>query len=128
MRVVESLAIGLMSGTSLDGVDAALLASDGGTRASLEDALSLAYDDATRRAVRRCFAGKGDVPAVARRITLRHAEAVEALLRRTRRAREEIRVIGFPGQTIAHRPAEGLTWQIGDGAFARQHDRSRCGQ
>ena len=75
--MVEGPIIGLMSGTSLDGVDAALVAGDGRAHASLRDALSLACDDAARQGTRRCIACKGDVPAVARHITVRLAEAVE---------------------------------------------------
>ncbi|MBT5433812.1 MAG: anhydro-N-acetylmuramic acid kinase, partial [Rhodospirillaceae bacterium] len=109
-------AIGLMSGTSLDGVDAALLATDGDTVERTGHALTLPYDDTTRDALRGCFGGAGDVPLATRLLTEKHAEAVSALLSMADVAAGDVDVIGFHGQTIVHRPAEGLTWQIGDGA------------
>src|SRR5581483_11422491 len=108
-------ALGLMSGTSLDGIDAALIRTDGGRVAKEGPWLTLAYDSAIRERIRAAIGGQGDVPALERELTLLHAQAVEALLRTSGLPREEIRVIGFHGQTIAHRPQEGFTQQIGDG-------------
>lgn len=110
-------AIGLMSGTSLDGVDAALLRTDGVRVARTGVALELPYDGATRGLLRSVLGGRGDVPAATLALTLRHAEAVAALLGRAGLSAAEVDVIGFHGQTIAHRPDEAMTWQIGDGAL-----------
>lgn len=110
-------AIGLMSGTSLDGVDAALLRSDGRVVARFGDALTVPYDDATRDAIRSCLGGDGDAPLTARLLTLKHVEAVEALLKTNGMTADGIDVVGFHGQTVAHRPEEAITWQIGDGAL-----------
>lgn len=113
-------AIGLMSGTSLDGVDAALLRSDGLAVERGGPALTLPYDDAMRAALRSCRGGGGDVLAAERALTLRHGEAVAALLARAGLAAGDVRAIGFHGHTVVHRPAAGLTWQIGDGALLAQ--------
>ncbi|MDA1071876.1 MAG: anhydro-N-acetylmuramic acid kinase, partial [Proteobacteria bacterium] len=110
-------AIGLMSGTSLDGVDAALLRTDGVAVERTGVALELPYDTATRDLLRSVLGGRGDVPAASRVLTLRHAEAVAALLERAGLDAGEVDVVGFHGQTIVHRPQEHLTWQIGDGAL-----------
>ena len=110
-------AIGLMSGTSLDGVDAALLESDGERAVRRGESLTIPYDTALRETLRACCSGAGDVPEGARLLTLKAAEAVHRLLDLTGLAAGDIDVIGFHGQTIAHRPAERLTWQIGDGAL-----------
>ncbi len=110
-------AIGLMSGTSLDGVDAALLRSDGRTVARFGRVLTVSYDAATREAIRSCISGAGDAPLTSRLLTWKHVEAVGALLDANGLSADGIDVIGFHGQTVAHRPAEALTWQIGDGAL-----------
>ncbi len=110
-------AIGLMSGTSLDGVDAALLRTDGVTVERTGVTLELPYDGATRALLRSVLGGRGDVPAASRALTLCHAEAVAGLLDRAGLSADDVDVIGFHGQTIAHRPDEHMTWQIGDGAL-----------
>ena len=110
-------AIGLMSGTSLDGVDAALLESDGETVVRRGAALTIPYEIVLRDEIRACFTGNGDVPRAAHRLTCKAVEAVERLLELAGLRACAIDVVGFHGQTIAHRPAEGFTWQIGNGAL-----------
>jgi anhydro-N-acetylmuramic acid kinase len=110
-------AIGLMSGTSMDGIDAALIRSDGGTAVSAGAFLSQPYDAGMRRQLRSVLGGKGPVEAVERALTLRHAEAVRLLLSEAAVPAAAVRVIGFHGHTILHRPQQQRTWQIGDGAL-----------
>ncbi len=111
------LALGLMSGTSLDGIDAALIASDGRTAVETGPALTLPYGADFRTRLRAILGGKGEVAAVERELTLRHARAVKDLLAQAGRGAEEVTVIGFHGHTILHAPAQHRTWQIGDGAL-----------
>ncbi len=113
-------AIGLMSGTSIDGVDAALLKSDGHRVERMGQPVTAAYDDGERDLVRAALGGHGDVLAAERALTLRHIDVVQALLDKNDLTNENIDIIGFHGQTIIHRPDEGLTWQIGDGALLAQ--------
>ncbi|MBX9727175.1 MAG: anhydro-N-acetylmuramic acid kinase [Rickettsiales bacterium] len=108
--------IGLMSGTSADGVDAAMLFTDGQTIVEAGESLFVPYDDALRADILALTRGVGDVADVARRLTDVHIEAVEALIAKANVSRETIALIGFHGQTIRHAPAEGITLQIGDGA------------
>lgn len=103
-------AIGLMSGTSLDGVDAALIQTDGRNRVTLGPALTQSYGDAFQGLAARKLAEPPNV----RQLTDRHVAAVQELLRRTDLRPDEVHVIGFPGQTVAHAPGEGWTWQVGD--------------
>jgi anhydro-N-acetylmuramic acid kinase len=118
-------AIGLMSGTSLDGVDVALLRTDGDSIAELGPAHTYPYGDDDRRVLRQAskdalpLADRTERPGVLREaealVTLRHAEAVERFLAGERLSVGEIDVVGFHGQTVFHDPARSLTVQIGDG-------------
>jgi len=105
-----------MSGTSLDGVDAALIETDGEARVGWGPSLTVPYAAKLRERLRRSLGGRTPVKAVERDLTVVHAQAVEALLVKAGRKPAEIDVVGFHGQTILHRPAEGVTWQIGDAA------------
>jgi anhydro-N-acetylmuramic acid kinase len=109
-------AIGLMSGTSLDGVDAALLETDGHEFVRPLGFFSLMYEQAERAAVRANF-GEAERNAAAEKIvTDRHIEAVHALLKQQKLSAGDVEVIGFHGQTVYHNPAKKITVQIGDAA------------
>jgi anhydro-N-acetylmuramic acid kinase len=114
-------ALGLMSGTSLDGIDAALICSDGRGRVDPGPRLTVAYDEAFRGRLRGVLGARDAVnPAVdsvERELTLRHAEAVGQLLVRADMAPGAVAAIGFHGHTILHDPEAGRTRQIGDGAL-----------
>lgn len=112
--------IGLMSGTSLDGVDAAQIETDGERIGAFGPALTLPYEPALRAAIREILDRAPDLAAddpqllaVTRRLTEVHAEAVRAL-------DVPYDLIGFHGQTILHQPAQRRTWQIGDAAWLAQ--------
>jgi anhydro-N-acetylmuramic acid kinase len=108
-------AIGLMSGTSLDGIDVAMVETDGRDRVIPGPALTLAYPNEFRERLRSVLGGIGPVTEVEGELTRLHAEAVEHFLRE--HPGNAIDVVGFHGHTILHRPAERRTWQIGDGSL-----------
>jgi anhydro-N-acetylmuramic acid kinase len=108
--------IGLMSGTSLDGVDAAWLETDGEQVGAFGPTVTVPYDDRLRADLRRILdnAPRLDpedrrLKSAAARLTEYHVRAVVALGR-------EADLIGFHGQTILHQPDRRRTWQIGDAA------------
>lgn len=116
-------AIGLMSGTSLDGIDVALIETDGAGVVRPRAAGGKAYPDDLRSALRHCLNAverSAALDAVERAVTEVQCKAVETLLDETGLTSAEIDVVGFHGQTITHVPPEnganGWTWQLGDGA------------
>ena len=123
-------AIGLMSGTSLDGVDVALIETDGtrilgfgpvGYRPYSDDEralLRLALADGAWLANR--MARPGSLASAEDFVTRVHAETVEAFLETEAIDKASVGVVGFHGQTVLHRPEAKLTVQIGDGAALAQ--------
>jgi anhydro-N-acetylmuramic acid kinase len=115
--------IGLMSGTSLDGVDAALIATDGENIIKSEGFLTVPYDENLRKEIRACFGlapSDVKVKTVERSLTQLHARAVKKLLEMKGLQPKDIDLVGFHGQTIGHAPEKGYTTQIGDGALLAQ--------
>jgi anhydro-N-acetylmuramic acid kinase len=120
----KRLVVGLMSGTSADAVDVALIETDGEAHVRLIAAGERPYS-ADERGILRAAARRAlEMPAPAADplvaaaealLTATHAEAVRALP-----GWEAATLVGFHGATVAHRPDRGWTWQIGDGgALAR---------
>jgi anhydro-N-acetylmuramic acid kinase len=119
-------AIGLMSGTSLDGVDVALIETDGRRVQAFGPSGYRPYTDSERALLRQALAEAVDLPhrdarpgilrEAERAVTAAHAEAVAAFTAQHRIAREDVDIVGFHGQTVLHRPAQKMTVQIGDAA------------
>jgi anhydro-N-acetylmuramic acid kinase len=117
--------IGLMSGTSLDGIDAALVETDGQDIVRPGQALFVAYSAEMRALLKDALVAASalavgeQVPQSIRdaeqRLTDVHADAVGQLLAAAGVRADAIGLLGFHGQTILHRPHEHRTWQIGDG-------------
>ncbi len=120
-------AIGLMSGTSYDGVDVALLNTDGEAIDRVGPTGYRPYSEQERAVVRRAISAGNNLSLSNREerpkiladaeelVTDMHAEAVEAFLAANGMPPSEVSVVGFHGQTILHRPDRGLTVQLGDG-------------
>ncbi len=118
-------AIGLMSGTSMDGIDLALLETDGEAVLSMGPSTSLSYEDADRALLREAVEAArsltdrrsrpGKLPEAEQRVTACHAALVTRFMTAERLGVRDVDVVGFHGQTVLHRPEAGLTVQIGDG-------------
>jgi anhydro-N-acetylmuramic acid kinase len=104
-----------MSGTSLDGIDVAMIETDGEDRVVPGPSLTIPYPGPFRESLRSVLGGVGPVPEVEAELTRLHAEAVKQFL--DRHPSTTVDIVGFHGHTILHRPAERRTWQIGDGAL-----------
>ena len=115
------LLIGLMSGTSMDGVDAALLETDGEDAVRPRGFVSLPYEGRERDAIRSAL-GAADAEAVRAAetvVTEAHIRAVRHLLAGS--GAGNARAIGFHGHTLDHRPDDRFTLQVGDaGRLARE--------
>jgi anhydro-N-acetylmuramic acid kinase len=126
-------AIGLMSGTSFDGVDVALIETDGERIDALGPVGYRAYSDDERALLRRALADgatfneRTSRPGVLREadafVTRVHAETVESFIADEKIDRAGINVVGFHGQTVLHKPQAKLTVQIGDGVALAQRLR-----
>ncbi len=116
-RPAKLTAIGLMSGTSMDGIDAALLRTDGESAVEPLAFLTIPYPDDMRADIRACLGGSVPASDVERALTEAHAAVVGRLLADMAMTAAEVDLIGFHGHTILHAPDERRTWQIGDGAL-----------
>lgn len=106
-------ALGLMSGTSLDGIDVALIVTDGESHVERGPSQTFPYNAEMRSLLAQAIADAKDLtdrharpgalPHAERALTQQHAAAVSGFLHTHGIARETIDVIGFHGQTVLHR-------------------------
>src|SRR5258708_274197 len=116
--------LGLMSGTSLDGVAVALIETDGKRVQAFGPCSYRLYSERERSLLRQALteavhlpqrdARPGILREAEQAVTMAHAEAVAAFVAQNRMTFEEIDIVGFHGQTVLHRPEKKLTVQIGD--------------
>jgi anhydro-N-acetylmuramic acid kinase len=117
--------LGLMSGTSLDGVDVAMIETDGKKVNAFGPSGYRPYTERERGLLRQALteavhlpqrdARPGILREAEHAVTQAHAEAVAAFVAQHRISFEDIDIVGFHGQTVLHRPERRLTVQIGDG-------------
>ncbi len=123
--MAEFCAIGLMSGTSMDGIDLAMLRTDGENKVERGPSMFVPYEAGFRRrleksldearAIIRREDRPGGLVALEKEITLRHADAVNTFVHGAASGWGRPDIIGFHGQTVLHRPQVGVTVQLGDG-------------
>ena len=119
-------AIGLMSGTSLDGVDVAMIETDGKRVQAFGPSGYRPYTETERRVLRQALteavhlpqrdARPGILREAERVVTVAHAEAVASFTAHNHIKYEDIDIVGLHGQTVLHRPSDRMTVQIGDAA------------
>jgi anhydro-N-acetylmuramic acid kinase len=126
-------ALGLMSGTSLDGIDVAYIETDGEEALTRGPAQTFPYDAEMRRLLVTAIGDAhaltsrderpASLPGVEHALTEHHAAAVAQFLRSAGIDSSAIDVIGFHGQTVLHRPEAGLTVQLGLGELLANSTR-----
>src|SRR5688572_30377433 len=118
-------ALGTMSGTSMDGIDVALIDTDGEDVVERGPSRTFPYEAAFKSALAGAIeaargltdrsARPGCLTAVERELTERHTAAVGDFLKQAGVDLGQVEVLGFHGQTVLHKPEQRLTVQLGDG-------------
>ena len=106
--------IGLMSGTSLDGVDAAWIETDGLRVGRFGPTVTIPYDDALRADLRAILDRAPTLPTNDPALASAVARLTDIHIRAVRELDAPADLIGFHGQTILHQPDRRRTWQVGD--------------
>jgi anhydro-N-acetylmuramic acid kinase len=115
-------AVGVISGTSMDGIDVAWLYGDGERIEKVGPGATYPYPEDVARRLRAVIAdpatAAGPLPDLERDVTDAHVAAVERFFEEFGVARESVALVGLHGQTVLHRPKAGITRQLCDGARA----------
>lgn len=118
--------VGMMSGTSLDGIDVAAIETDGKKIFQKKEGATYPYTDAFQNKLKSILgetSPTAEIEKIERELTELHAKAFEKYIKKIGFNAKEIDLIGFHGHTIMHRPPsrfkDPATWQIGDGAYLR---------
>lgn len=112
--------VGLMSGTSLDGVDAVLLRFEGERPASQAHVHRPFPPDLREELLALNTPGQDELDRAARAgnaLARIYADAVTALLQHAGVSADDVDAIGCHGQTVRHRPERGYTIQLGNAAL-----------
>jgi len=107
--------LGLMSGTSLDGVDIALIKTDGKKKIILKKFKTYPYKKSLINKIQNFIDTRVGIKNTNYLLTKFHADSILSFIKNNNINFDDIDVIGFHGQTIYHSPNESWTWQLGEG-------------
>lgn len=124
--------IGMMSGTSMDGIDVAAIKTDGHHIFEMAPGLMVPYTDEFREKLRRILGQDIKTPeinAIEKELTHLHAEAFHHYLKKFSIPSADVELIGFHGHTVLHQPPSRFknprTWQIGDGNLLSRRTQTK---
>jgi anhydro-N-acetylmuramic acid kinase len=122
MEIIRPMtAMGIMSGPSLDGVEASLIITDGIDVFEKGSSISRKYPEEVKTLIRSVYGrhiGEDEDGLLSKAeevVTNFHIKIAQELIEYSTLEAEDIDVIGMHGQTILHKPNEGITVQLGDG-------------
>ena len=114
MSTRNFISLGIMTGTSLDGLDISIIKSDGINNLAFLDGISYSFNDEMRESLHSILGAKKRDSI----IDLIESNYTNFIIKKMKQfllnKRYSIDLIGFHGQTIFHKPNEGISWQIGD--------------
>ena len=119
------IALGLMSGTSVDGVDASLIETDGYGKVQVLSSLFLPYTKKVKSILSNY--SSYNIFSLNKELIKSHTLIVKKILKITKVNFNDVYVIGFHGQTIKHAPEKGWTWQLGNALDLAKHTRIDVG-
>ena len=121
--------LGLMSGTSMDGIDVSIIKSDGEQFIELVDDIYINYDNQLKLKLKKiidlCTSKNQfsklskEINELEKEITLYHVKACKLITKKNKNIK--IDLISFHGQTILHKPEKGYSIQIGDPQLLSKH-------
>ena len=114
-------AIGVISGTSMDGIDVSIVETDGDTVVTPGPGRTFSYPDDLRHRLQDLIAEPARAQSepledLDQAVTGAHIGAIRRFMDETGLSAHEVRLIGFHGQTVYHRPEVRFTRQLGTGA------------
>jgi anhydro-N-acetylmuramic acid kinase len=118
-------AIGVISGTSMDGIDVSIVETDGDTLVRPGPGRTFAYPADLRRTLQELIAEPARAQSepledLERAVTSAHIAAIRRFMEETGTPAKDVSLVGFHGQTVYHRPEIRFTRQLGLGAMVAQ--------
>jgi len=123
LNVKNYIALGLMSGTSADGIDVGLLTTDGKTKIKLGPSGYYPFSRSFKLTIKKIFKERVNIEKSKKQKRIVEIEneftklnyiAISKFLEKNNINKKKIDVVGFHGQTISHNPSSGYSWQIGN--------------